>query len=340
MADNFNITFGVEFEFWVEYLEEEITEAMEVDAEKRFKWHPGMRYTPLDVKLYDLLLAAGVPVNDSFGLSPDRIQGKFYEKWTITQDCSIVPDLPPDDEDYESQRMELVSRVLPGGEESLKEVCTVLSILNANFRVRTNETTGLHVHVGNGRRGFSLPCLKNFAQLVYAFEHQIESLHPDCRVDSASNVAEYCKSLSQSPGLRSRNGAQGALEKIRGQDDVSGLVEVCNFAADRCFAYNFQNLLKPLGKRTIEFRQLQGTTDPEAVKHWIKFTTELVRYSHSAPSTKVANLLARGFATGDQEASVLDFMKAIGCSDLVAFYERRLHVRPRRKKGLFGFLGT
>ncbi len=294
-------TFGVELEFVVKVLPQ--------SEDFHFNHH-----TVVQQPMANLLTAGGFAVNEI------GTRGS-YEKWSIERDVSIKPDQSEDDDPkLACFGVELKSRVLPVHRKSYEEICNVVDIVNLNFQVVGNLTTGLHVHVGNGNRGFSLRCLKNLAQLVTLFEHQIHSLHPDHRI-----INFFCDPPS------SNSNSQGdpfhRMMQIEEIEDREAFIEHMNPDNRRFTAYNFMNLEAPRCIQTVEFRQHKGTMDPVEILAWVDFTTGIVSYCHNIPPDQLMALILT-FGV-DESFSILDLLRVIGKSRLISYYRKRLVNRQR-----------
>ena len=258
-------TFGVEVEFVVKILPQG------EDFSQR---------TAVQEPMARLLTAAGFTVNEV------GTRGT-YEKWTVERDGSIKPEDSEDDDPNPRMAyfgVELKSRVLPVNAISFDEIGQVMDIVKLNFQTVKNWTTGLHVHVGNGNRGFSLRCLKNLAELVTLFEHQINSLHPYDRIENF-----FCAPPSRSVYIH--GGPFHALAQIERLEDLESFIDHMNPGDLRFTAYNFLNLLTPRAIQTVEFRQHQGTMDTTEILAWVELTTGMVSYCHSIPPDQFMTLI-------------------------------------------------
>ncbi|KAI9819769.1 MAG: hypothetical protein M1826_001078 [Phylliscum demangeonii] len=217
------------------------------------------------------------------------------DMWVLEDDLSI-DDRDPDDPSswagegckYSYIGMELKTPVLSYGEAHLTQVETALDILNhklgSGIQVLVNQSCGLHVHIGHGHDGFPLQTLHFVAGLATVFEPTIQTLHPPHRLTS-----KHCRPLSSSYRLQDELDGQGRVEVLLQSRTVPDFVAAVN-SGSKNYAYNFMHLLQPTNTRlqpynTIEFRQHEGTTDPEVVLHWIHFCAALVTYAHTVPSS-------------------------------------------------------
>ena len=294
-------TFGVELEFVVRVLPQG------GDLDQR---------TAVQDPIARLLIAGGFSVNDT------RTSGS-YERWSVERDGSIRPE-ESDDPDPDPRMayfgVELKSRVLPLDQTSFEEIRQVVDIVNLNFRVVKNWTTGFHVHVGNGNRGFPLRCLQNLAELVTIFEHQIHSLHPGDRIENF-----HCQPPSRSVYLHGNPFL--AVSQIEMINDLEAFIDHMNPGDFRFMAYNFLNLQTPQAIQTVEFRQHEGTMNTEEILAWVEFTTGVVSYCHRIPPDRLMTLMLT-FGV-DDSFSVLDLLRIIGKSHLIPYYRRKLVNRDR-----------
>lgn len=313
-------------------------------------------------KLIPVLRAAGIPVHDAQDPSnPDEAQG--YEKWAVLGDASVEPEAKHERDMAitwangmtttltRAQRrvlrftdVEITSRVLPYCLASFREIETVLSTLISRFPVLVPDSAGLHVHIGNGSKGFPLHTLQNLTTLAACFENQLNEIHPADRLD---NPYCYLPRWSFEPADRD---LWKMAEILDGQESVGQLVNTWQLARgsllsnhQRC--YNLANLLYTGSKKTIEFRQHEGSLDFEVVQAWVLMVGALVSVAHEVDAAVFLNLiLERGY---EADFDVLGLLESLGLNVLAEFYKERLHRHPRDRelkdpfimdRGLFGGL--
>lgn len=102
--------------------------------------------------------------------------------WTVTWDGSIREDDSWLPSRYASTGREFVSRALSNAVDGAKEVERVPEAITEKFKLKVNQSTGLHIHVGDGNRGFSHDHVQRFLLLVIAFEHLVNNLVPSHRL--------------------------------------------------------------------------------------------------------------------------------------------------------------
>ncbi|MCJ1283247.1 hypothetical protein MMC26_002575 [Xylographa opegraphella] len=313
-----HITFAVEFECVLR-----MTNDQYKANEARYKQSPhgysNLFSNSSYASIFEILSTNGIPVN--IGLQ-DPDDNEWNDRWTIKEDSSIEAFETNGDNipDHEYKILELVSRILPLTDESFKEIEAVIQIIQTRYTLITNESTGLHVHVGDGNRGFALQTLKKLSILVVTFEHIIESIHPDARI--SADGTQQCKKSSW--GTTDINEIGSTIEECQTFEELRALM---NPDLTKKYAYNFGNLslTQYLPKMTIEFRQHEGSVDPERIINWVKFVTGLVSFSHAVSTAQ--HLWLWMTYSRDQTYTVLDFMKAIGKDELVSYYRPKLYLR-------------
>ncbi|MCJ1381126.1 hypothetical protein MMC17_004235 [Xylographa soralifera] len=313
------IIFGVEVECVLRMTEDQYNL-----NEARFKESPHMYSNSFSnssyASIFEVLSGAGIPVNVGH---QDPLDDGWDGRWTIKEDSSIEAfetnggKIPG----HDYKILELVSRILPLTDESFEEIEAVINVIQTRYTLITNESTGLHVHVGDGNRGFALQTLKKFSILVVTFEHIVESIHSDARI--SVDGTQQCKKSSW--GTRNIHEISSTVEECQTLEELRTLM---NPELSKKYAYNFGNLslTQYQPKMTIEFRQHEGAIDTERITNWVKFVTGLVNFSHAVSSAQHVWLWMT--YSRDQTYAVLDLMKAIGKGNLVSYYKSQLHLRP------------
>jgi len=258
-----------------------------------------------------------------------------YKDWTVMGEELFHPDPLPTG----SVRIgiELVSRILNYDRRSFSEVCRVLRVMSeyTNPPFTVNTATGLHVHVGSNQP-YTLSWLKNFTQLVTAFEHEIETLHPDHRVREADgDVNPYCQPPSQSRFLHPREGPVVGIAILEGCQDTESLKDTFS-AYNRYTAYNLLNIgyrdtENP--KDTIEFRQHAGSLDSEEILHWVTFVGALVRYAYYTDHEELLTFCMTHLKDWENGGhyTVFDLMETIGVNFLIPYYIPKVDLRRPRQ---------
>ena len=221
------------------------------------------------------LLQAGYPIAANLEIKND------IGVWELVSDASIrgpkgadtligFPFTPQNRGSYIYCQLELRSPAYYFTPEALDNIRNVCTLLTSKYRININESTGLHVHVGDGMHGFKFKTLQKLILFLWSFEPQLNSLHPPHRIGHY-----YCRSIRQeslfSCDFRRENNQQPtALEGLnyfsRCKDIIQLLTRVQ--CGDREDSYDFKRLLDRSkgmvltpSKPTIEFRQHQGCLD-------------------------------------------------------------------------------
>lgn len=320
------LTFGIEIECLIECTPAQVAHAGRAAGHSEGSFD---READIHIAVCALLTEAGIPTIHN----PCGSVG--VEAWKIERDGSIrIPEWEARKPGYEYLGMELISRVLPFCEESFREIEKVLARIRGEYGLVVNQSTGLHVHLGNEQKGFEIATIKRLSTLVIAFEHVIDSVHSTSRVYAEENglLNDYCKPNSVSPNLEYLSFLEQALE-IESCESLWQVREAMQGGADKKYAYNFLNMFSDYKEKvsnTIEFRQHEGTVDASTIIHWVKFLAGIVHFCHEVTAAELTLLWARHSA--DPSFTVLDLMKAVGQASLVNFYTSRLHHRHRRSR--------
>ncbi|MCJ1429830.1 hypothetical protein MMC29_007745 [Sticta canariensis] len=317
-TDPFCLTFGVELEFIVRFSPESYKDDPVVAEERRRSLGKDstadlhQAYGSLVRKdMVKLLNENGIPANgfDDFN--------KDFKMWNVYTDSTVVP-LDSSEGWYP---IELISPVLVYSAAALEKIERVVELLVSNFALYANESCGLHVHVGNADRGFSLRTLKNFCSLITVFEDQLASLHTIDRVHNP-----YAKSTSTTFYPRSTTKEKlSAIDQMGTVDDVvEHFTHTYDAYYDKNLAFNFLNLqegddsIEPL--RTIEFRQHRGTLDPKLITNWVMVTCNLIGMSY-ANKEGFHDLIKKHTSISDTKYTIIDLFKDLELSELAEFYE-------------------
>ncbi len=372
ITERLDLTFGVEFEFIVRvktdaYMPAALQLQSTLDLNKRATMQTGPMCLLAAVQhhIMETLRATGVLVNSiPFGSaashwkfvpsadgqsfmfdercslsanSEDLVEGHArFNRWTVSTDGTIdfrnPQGLPLGHGEVEVP-IELQTRKLPLSLASLEEVSHVLRLLESQFSIRTNSSTGLHVHIGNaaGTPGqpFWLSTLKNLASLVTVCAPIIEQIHPPWRIDNGA-----CLSPLDCFGDAHADEWE-LMSKINWIPDIEGLTQFMAGGGDESdtlfdmtpwFAYNFLQVREG-GYGTVEFRQHEGTIDFLRVKAWVLFCAGCVRWASKAYLIGVPRLVERlSGRRGEIEEgmNVNDLLRELGLEELVPYYQTRL----------------
>lgn len=316
-ATHFRTTFGIEIEFIVCYNPE---------AYKNKLWTVEGILWPMEFtrslhhRFGILVRQHMIQILNENGFPTNGYQSQDFSKWTVYTDDTVHPI-------HESENwyaIEVKTPALDYSREALEQVEKVVELLVSRFNLYTNEHCGLHVHVGNGDRGFDLRTLKNFCSLITVFDCQLDSLHPPDRLRNP-----HVKSTRRvfSPGTT----PQHKLFFIENLEAIDGLIQMFHYTVEGEFskhmAFNFFNLLEfvsvthPL--RTIESRQHRGTLDPKLITNWAKVVCNLVALSYS--DQPCFRLLIDEHIDDDTMYTAVDLLTNLKLFDSAEFYAPRVY---------------
>lgn len=189
--------------------------------------------------------------------------------WKIVSDASVGGE----------HGFELVSPVLKGdsGINELKTVCRVLKSVG----VKSNNSCGLHVHVGIG--DYEVKHMAKLMQIWLMYEGAIESLVAPSRVNK-----KWCQRVSP----RYAGWGQGLTHAF---DTINGITTMQGFkSAHNCNRYHALNLEPMFKYGTVECRLHQGCTDADKVTAWVQFITAIVEHAAVNAYTSGSSTLASG----------------------------------------------
>lgn len=305
----FCLTLGIELEFIVLYNPEDYHDELQqwLAGEEKFYL---TRLSPTSHQNYGFLVCRRmIQILNENGFSTNSYLHVDFSKWTVDTDYTVTAA----DNIKNWYAVELKTPVLDCSGPALKQVETVVELLGSKFKLYTNESCGLHVHVGNEDRGFDLRTLQNFCSLVLAFRHQFDSLHSPDRLKN-----EYVKPIRmefdpEAP-LREK---LSFIDNSNTVDDLVSLMHHPNY--DGYLAYGFLKLRDNPGIpfRTIEFRQHQSTLDPERITNWVMMAYNLVGIAHN-DSAGLSNLIEKH--SHKNSYTILDLFNDLKLPDLAKFY--------------------
>ncbi|KAE9376847.1 hypothetical protein N431DRAFT_332239 [Stipitochalara longipes BDJ] len=225
------------------------------------------------------------------------------DRWIVTDDSTIqAPPAKGDRKRYVFQKVELISPAFLATKGSLVEIQRTCQLIIRTYRTCGGPSTGLHIHVGNCTRGFDLETLQNVMAILWTFELQLATLHPKYRRDN-----DYCLPLRRSSGLALQMVAEkinlrNSLEIIYKTTSINNLIWLMGAADGSGYkmCVNIHNLIEPYvdaggvlcgrddgTKKTIEFRQHEGTLNPEAVYQWCKVCLKIIEFAQECPTWKL-----------------------------------------------------
>ena len=335
-SDPLRLTFGIEFEFIVAYDRDAYAPSGGLE---NIKEGCPQRHHPNAVQVYcdqavknhmiEVLRLTGLEVNNLNQIPPN------YTKWTVDDDDSI--DSPDVSESPDSSifgkwfaSIELKTPKMPYCFASMETVIHTLEVIRRNFTCVTNQSCGLHVHVGNAgpdgnSRGFALSTLKTLATLATVFNRQFNSLHPYHRI---ANV--HCRSVAQNFPESDPWDIASTIGSARTTDELVDMMNGGENSDDRGFAINFRSLIDERGLRTLEFRQHEATLDTKSVSIWLSLVCGLLLVCHGLTPAQLRNFVIRHEGQSEEVFGITHLLAELGLGNLANFYARRgVYLHPR-----------
>ncbi|KAF7894517.1 uncharacterized protein EAF01_009968 [Botrytis porri] len=336
------LTFGVELEFLLATVPKggenpHPSDPREVDP-RILEDQDSINYD-IERKLEEVSIPATVKESD-YGNSKE-VTAAIATDWILKTDITVGPGAQsPSTRDYYHYGLEMSSPPYYYDAATRKAVETVVRALRNNYLLRVNESTGLHVHIGNGYHGFEWPILRNFMAIAWTYERQILLMVPEARIDN-----EYCKSIYEESPLGKNNPGLTRLEFLNRILSLTDNVQVVEELGHRCIGFNIRNLKPPFrsdfGQRTIEFRHHPGTLDSESILHWVHICVKLVEKACLIKSEKelfeqLRTDVEKPIGFGDENnVTTVDYLMWLGCPSQAYYYGKQLisdKVRVEKRK--------
>ena len=308
--EGLNVTFGIELEFVVAHRAAQYTNVPHMDPNSAVRAH-----------IIHLLQEAGFLVNE---LTPPH----NYGLWTVGTDGSIKTD-PKDPflsewNDCQFSAVELITPKFYWSQSAVafQQLERALLIILENFTTFTNQSCGLHVHVGNEDWGFPRSTLRKFAQVVTAFERQLASIHPFHRINNV-----HCRPPSLNFARQDLVKNVLSLQAAKNSRAVINSMSCGPHGSPRGFAYNLTNLITNGSPPTIEFRQHEATLDVITCAAFSALACSLVARCHELNQAELRSLLARGVS--QHPPTFLELLESLDLGELASYFRHQpLYLHP------------
>lgn len=325
------LTFGVELEFVLATLDPDCFNPNPKDPRKVSK-EILCDVNAINNDIFERLKEVGIPAtvdrDDSSEYLPDEA---CRTTWVLKSDVTVRGPFP-DNEDgsnyYDNNGMEIVSPPYYYDEAAREAIQTVVRTLRKNYLIQVNESTGFHVHVGNGYSGLQWNLLRNLMAIAWTYERQILLILPEERLSS-----KWCRSLRYSVlGQRHLELTRVEfLNRILSFTENTKIVSELESHNIGRLGFNLQGLKTPFtnGKRTIEFRQHPGCLDPEAILHWVHICVKLVEKACLVKDDdilfeRLRTDVERPVGFGENQVSPVDYLMWIDCPAQAYYYGKNM----------------
>ncbi|KAF7855976.1 hypothetical protein EAF04_009932 [Stromatinia cepivora] len=217
---------------------------------------------------------------------------------------------------YKWYKVEICTPALMFSPWNVRHIRDILCVITHRYRLNCNQSCGLHIHVGLGKKELSLDVLKNLMALIFTFERQLEQCHPSHRTQNKysyplrdhANINENYepgKNFSCSDKSWEHNrmldrkrrklptvpaparSERDSLAAIFNAKSRAEIVKMFKSDEDIRLGYNIQFLDEPYPdpfKHTIEFRQHEATTIPKRIERWLNICCRLVDVARQTAS--------------------------------------------------------
>ncbi|KUJ20289.1 uncharacterized protein LY89DRAFT_553279, partial [Mollisia scopiformis] len=221
----------------------------------------------------NLLAQAGLPVGQ---VEKTAYQQGDYSVWEVVDDSTIEG---PEDSPYQWAQIEIRSPIKANTQASLDEVQKVCDLLKASYHIETNQSTGLHVHVGRGSNSFEHQQIRNLIAFYWVFEEQIKTALGQFR--SQSTMAQFSRDNSRYAHKYWQNNAH----HTKAENVTAWIADQANpyRDTDKYTSLNLTGVREEANqpgradsKPTVEFRSHEGSIEGVRVINWIKAVVGMV----------------------------------------------------------------
>lgn len=191
--------------------------------------------------------------------------------------------IPPDRLDFpiEYRSAEVSTPILRKGiwRGLIPDMCMALKT-DKEFKLKFNDSTGLHIHIGIGR-DYTLQDLKRISMAIILFEEKMDFCHPVSRCHTFSTDMHMSQIASNRHNkFFERLGTLQCINEIEKSTDIYDLFSKINcdpfvVGSASCRSYKY-NILASENYGTIEFRQAIAVDDGAKILKWVDQTIRFV----------------------------------------------------------------
>ncbi|KAL2067452.1 hypothetical protein VTL71DRAFT_1877 [Oculimacula yallundae] len=340
------LTFGLELEFAVAFIRPGSTDPNPKDTRPvdglvtgpHDCWIANLReHIAATFRAVNLKASAQSPFTEE---SSDQALGA----WTIKHDETIKA--PSNDAGYLFLPIEISSPAYWNTDKAFAEVKLACQELTKNYRILTNRSCGVHVHIGKGMRGFRFEDIQNLLATLWTFEPVLETIHPRYRVQDQKMCPSFRRysALAVNHTPRPQEGQQkgvldvrGALEEILGVQtgkfdhlvDLSMPQTRDSYMGGSRLAYHLGDVGGQLPvssnyRRTIEFRQHKGSVKYSEIEMWIKFCLGIVMFADSVDRPQLAPFLRAHSGRRKEDLKLEEVLRCLDMRELADRYPKKI----------------
>ena len=247
-----------------------------------------------------------------------------YKTWSMVRDNSLIAFtneekrtqltkkssvISQDPTMWDSQGIELVSPTYKLADLDIAKstiASLVQSVHTSTSYITTDQTCGLHVHIGlPDDKQMPIKVLQALALLTITYESHLSMLHPLHRSSGSDDInSNKNEKFLAEPGIDARDEIERdgkpyesyakCFEQVRkliyepenASDPYEALALVMG---PRTSFINWKRITGGDKAATVEFRQHNGTLDADQISHWVQFCAGLVKlaYKYAAEERQV-----------------------------------------------------